>query len=64
MFTRSGTLGLSPQLRSCQDRIDPDFSEELTLEVIERGSAVHCVRELGGLWPGDSTWLKARQMFE
>ena len=28
-----------------QDRIDPDFSEDLTLEVIERGSAVHCVRE-------------------
>ena len=36
-----------------QDRIDPDFSEELTLEVIERGSAVHCVPRHHGA-PGRS----------
>ena len=36
------------QLARVDDRIDPDFSEELTLEVIERGSAVHCVSAYEG----------------
>lgn len=48
--------------RKPQDRIDPDFSEELTLEVIERGSAVHCVfwvQADGVEWMEDGeSWVK------
>lgn len=31
------------QLARVDDRIDPDFREDITYDVIERGSAVHCV---------------------
>jgi len=31
------------QLARVDDRIDPDFHEDITIEVIEKGSAVHCV---------------------
>merc|ERR1719197_387849 len=36
------------QLARVDDRIDPDFDEELSIEVIERGSAVHCVSAYEG----------------
>jgi len=36
------------QLARVDDRVDPDFDEELALEVIERGSAVHCVSAYEG----------------
>merc|ERR1712048_844168 len=36
------------QLARVDDRIDPDFDEEITIEVIERGSAVHCVSAYEG----------------
>jgi len=36
------------QLARVDDRIDPDFHEDLTIEVIERGSAVHCVSAYEG----------------
>merc|ERR1719195_1920216 len=31
------------QLARVDQRIDPDFHEDITIEVIEKGSAVHCV---------------------
>lgn len=31
------------QVCRLDDRVDPDFEEDMTIEVIERGSAVHCV---------------------
>merc|ERR1719262_2033337 len=31
------------QLARVDERVDPEFDEDLALEVIERGSAVHCV---------------------
>merc|ERR1719203_203370 len=31
------------QLARVDDRIDPDFHDDITIEVIEKGSAVHCV---------------------
>jgi len=36
------------QLARVDDRVDPQFDEELALEVIERGSAVHCVSAYEG----------------
>jgi len=36
------------QLARVDERVDPDFDEELALEVIERGSAVHCVSAYEG----------------
>ena len=36
----------SQRFRPC--RIDPNFHEGLTIEVIERGSAVHCVSAYEG----------------
>lgn len=36
------------QLARVDDRIDPDFDESITVEVIERGSAVHCVSAYEG----------------
>eukprot|EP00913_Durusdinium_trenchii_P027396 g25699.t2 len=36
------------QLARVDDRIDPNFNEELTIEVIERGSAVNCVSAYEG----------------
>mmetsp|Transcript_101690 Transcript_101690/g.283101 ORF Transcript_101690/g.283101 Transcript_101690/m.283101 type:complete len:419 (+) Transcript_101690:113-1369(+) len=36
------------QLARVDDRVDPEFDEELALEVIERGSAVHCVSAYEG----------------
>lgn len=36
------------QLARVDDRIDPNFHEGLTIEVIERGSAVHCVSAYEG----------------
>mmetsp|Transcript_32721 Transcript_32721/g.77858 ORF Transcript_32721/g.77858 Transcript_32721/m.77858 type:complete len:378 (+) Transcript_32721:46-1179(+) len=36
------------QLARVDERVDPDFSEDLTIEVIERGSAVHCVSAYEG----------------
>ncbi|CAK8990479.1 Probable protein phosphatase 2C 62 (AtPP2C62) [Durusdinium trenchii] len=36
------------QLARVDDRIDPNFHEELTIEVIEKGSAVHCVSAYEG----------------
>lgn len=35
-------------LARVDDRVDPEFDEELALEVIERGSAVHCVSAYEG----------------
>ena len=31
------------QLARVDETIDPDFTEDVAIEVIERGSAVHCV---------------------
>jgi len=36
------------QLARVDDRIDPDFTEEITIEVIEKGSAVHCISAYEG----------------
>merc|ERR1719210_2705832 len=36
------------QLARVDDRVDPEFDEDLALEVIERGSAVHCVSAYEG----------------
>lgn len=36
------------QLARVDERVDPDFDEELAMEVIERGSAVHCVSAYEG----------------
>lgn len=36
------------QLARVDDSIDPNFSEDLVLEVIEKGSAVHCVSAFEG----------------
>jgi len=36
------------QLARVDSRIDPEFDEELTIEVIERGSAVHCISAYEG----------------
>lgn len=36
------------QLARVDDRVDPEFDENLALEVIERGSAVHCVSAYEG----------------
>ena len=36
------------QLARVDARIDPNFHEALTIEVIERGSAVHCVSAYEG----------------
>jgi serine/threonine protein phosphatase PrpC len=36
------------QLARVDDRVDPEFDEELAIEVIERGSAVHCVSAYEG----------------
>merc|ERR1719428_334340 len=36
------------QLARVDDRVDPDFDESITIEVIERGSAVHCVSAYEG----------------
>lgn len=36
------------QLARVDGRIDPDFDEDIALEVIERGSAVHCVSAYEG----------------
>jgi len=36
------------QLARVDDRIDPDFHDDITIEVIEKGSAVHCVSAYEG----------------
>jgi len=36
------------QVARVDDSVDPDFREEIAIEVIERGSAVHCVSALEG----------------
>lgn len=36
------------QLARVDDRIDPEFTEDLTLEVIDQGSAVHCISAYAG----------------
>merc|ERR1712003_524340 len=36
------------QLARVDERIDADFDEDIALEVIERGSAVHCVSTYEG----------------
>merc|ERR1719281_1477054 len=36
------------QLARVDDRIDPDFDEQIAFDVIERGSAVHCVSAYEG----------------
>lgn len=36
------------QLARVDERIDPDFHEDITIEVIEKGSAVHCVSAYAG----------------
>lgn len=36
------------QLARVDSRIDPEFDEELTIEVIEKGSAVHCISAYEG----------------
>mmetsp|Transcript_58560 Transcript_58560/g.110188 ORF Transcript_58560/g.110188 Transcript_58560/m.110188 type:complete len:405 (+) Transcript_58560:64-1278(+) len=36
------------QLARVDHRIDPDFQESITIEVIERGSAVHCISAYEG----------------
>mmetsp|Transcript_52241 Transcript_52241/g.122256 ORF Transcript_52241/g.122256 Transcript_52241/m.122256 type:complete len:408 (+) Transcript_52241:71-1294(+) len=36
------------QLARVDDRVDPNYDEEIALEVIERGSAVHCVSAYEG----------------
>merc|ERR1719401_2006237 len=36
------------QLARVDDSIDPDFDESIAIEVIERGSAVHCVSAFEG----------------
>merc|ERR1719272_2742514 len=36
------------QLARVNDDIDPDFDESIAIEVIERGSAVHCVSAFEG----------------
>jgi protein phosphatase PTC7 len=36
------------QLARVDDRIDPDFDDSVTVEVIERGSAVHCISAYEG----------------
>ena len=62
-FRMNTWLSIAPKTtcRKPQDRIDPDFSEELTLEVIERGSAVHCVFWTSSWWSGvrrmENHWL-------
>jgi len=36
------------QVARVDDRVDPEFREEITIDVIERGSAVHCVSAYEG----------------
>merc|ERR1719473_2119405 len=36
------------QLARVDDTVDPDFDESIAIEVIERGSAVHCVSAFEG----------------
>lgn len=36
------------QVARVDDRVDPEFDEEMTIDVIERGSAVHCVSAYEG----------------
>merc|ERR1719192_2182626 len=36
------------QICRIDDRVDPDFDERMPIEVIERGSAVHCVSAYEG----------------
>jgi len=36
------------QLARVDDTVDPDFTEDIAIEVIERGSAVHCVSAMEG----------------
>jgi len=36
------------QLARVDDTVDPDFTEDIAIEVIERGSAVHCVSAFEG----------------
>jgi protein phosphatase PTC7 len=46
---RIGGHAQSPlQLARVDETVDPDFDEELAIEVIERGSAVHCVSAFQG----------------
>jgi len=43
-----GNVQTPLQLARVDDRVDPEFDEDLALEVIERGSAVHCVSAYEG----------------
>lgn len=48
------------QLARVDDRVDPDFDEDVALEVIERGSAVHCV----STYEGDIVLLGSDGVFD
>lgn len=48
------------QLARVDERIDPDFDESIALEVIERGSAVHCV----SVYEGDVIVLGSDGVFD
>jgi len=43
-----GNVQTPLQLARVDDRIDPEFDERLAIEVIERGSAVHCISAYEG----------------
>jgi len=48
------------QLARVDDRIDPDFHEDITIEVIEKGSAVHCV----SVYEGDIVIMGSDGVFD
>lgn len=48
------------QLARVDDRVDPEFDEDVALEVIERGSAVHCV----STYEGDIVLLGSDGVFD
>lgn len=48
------------QLARVDERIDPDFHEDITIEVIEKGSAVHCV----SAYPGDIVVMGSDGVFD
>jgi len=48
------------QLSRLDDRIDPNFDEEVAIEVIEKGSAVHCV----SIYEGDVVVMGSDGVFD
>merc|ERR1712048_1450795 len=48
------------QIARVDDRVDPEFDEDVALEVIERGSAVHCV----STYEGDIVLLGSDGVFD